>query len=619
MCGITGVINLDTDEPLNEIVQRMNLAIAHRGPDADGIFLENTIALGHRRLSIIDTSEAGNQPFYSEDKNIVVVFNGEIYNYIELKHELSQDYTFKTSSDTEVIIAAYLKWGVKCVEHFIGMFAIAIFDKIKNKTILFRDRLGIKPIYFFQKEKGIAFASEIRSLMASKLFEPKISKKGFIQYLKYQTVHTPNTILEGVQMLKPGHFILVNNDGVAIQKYWSLEEQKLDSIQKDREEVKRNVRAILESAVEMRMRSDVPFGAFLSGGIDSSIIVGLMAKKSTHQVKTFSITFNEEEYDEGKYSRLIAEKYNTDHTEIKLSANDFLNLVPDAINAMDHPSGDGPNTYVVSKVTKEKGVKMTLSGLGGDELFAGYDVFKRLHALDQKKWLSNTPKAIRGAVGSAVLWMKPSVAGEKISELLKSSDLKLDPAYKLSRQVWMDNSIGKLIRNFELKNQYDLPLNDIEPEKNGVISYVSKREMSSYMMDVLLRDSDQMSMAHALEIRVPFIDHRLVEYMLKQSDNVKFPNSPKELLVDACSDVIPREIVDRKKMGFTFPWAIWMKNELKPFAEEGLDALCKLEFVDEGQVKVYWKEFLNGSQLVTWSRMWPLVVLGHWMKKNGVE
>lgn len=607
-----------SNEPLDEIVQRMNLAIAHRGPDANGVYFEKNIALGHRRLSIIDTSDAGNQPFYSHDNKIVVVFNGEIYNYLELKDELASHYHFRTSSDTEVIIAAYLKWGERCVEHFIGMFAFALHDKEKDTTFLFRDRLGVKPLYIFQKENGLAFASEIRALIASKLFNIKISKSGFVQFLKFQTVHTPNTILENVSMLEPGHYLTVRPEGVSKKKYWSLENQNLSISQGNRREVQQEVRAILESAVEMRMRSDVPFGAFLSGGIDSSIIVGLMAKKSTHKVKTFSITFNEEEYDEGKYSRLIAELYNTDHTEIKLSANDFLELVPDAIDAMDHPSGDGPNTFVVSKVTKERGVKMTLSGLGGDELFAGYDVFKRMHALNQKKWLANTPKALRATFGSAILWAKPNVAGEKISELLKSEKLELAPAYKLSRQVWMDKSIQNLVKNYSETPQYKLPLENIEPEKNGVLSYVSKREMSGYMMDVLLRDSDQMSMAHALEIRVPFIDHRLVEYVLQLEDNLKFPHTPKELLVEACSDIIPREIVDRKKMGFTFPWAIWMKNELKPYAEEGLEALCTLDFIDGNQVKKYWSDFLNGSQLITWSRMWPLVVLGHWMKKNGV-
>lgn len=607
-----------SNEPLDEIVQRMNLAIAHRGPDANGVYFEKNIAFGHRRLSIIDTSDAGNQPFYSHDNKIVVVFNGEIYNYLELKDELASHYHFRTSSDTEVIIAAYLKWGERCVEHFIGMFAFALHDKEKDTTFLFRDRLGVKPLYIFQKENGLAFASEIRALIASKLFNIKISKSGFVQFLKFQTVHTPNTILENVSMLEPGHYLTVRPEGVSKKKYWSLENQNLSISQGNKREVQQEVRAILESAVEMRMRSDVPFGAFLSGGIDSSIIVGLMAKKSTHKVKTFSITFNEEEYDEGKYSRLIAELYNTDHTEIKLSANDFLELVPDAIDAMDHPSGDGPNTFVVSKVTKERGVKMTLSGLGGDELFAGYDVFKRMHALNQKKWLANTPKALRATFGSAILWAKPNVAGEKISELLKSEKLELAPAYKLSRQVWMDKSIQNLVKNYSETPQYKLPLENIEPEKNGVLSYVSKREMSGYMMDVLLRDSDQMSMAYALEIRVPFIDHRLVEYVLQLEDNLKFPHTPKELLVEACSDIIPREIVDRKKMGFTFPWAIWMKNELKPYAEEGLEALCTLDFIDGNQVKKYWSDFLNGSQLITWSRMWPLVVLGHWMKKNGV-
>lgn len=618
MCGITGIAYWKSEQPFQDILKRMNASIAHRGPDAEGFYFDENIALGHRRLSIIDTSDAGNQPFFNSDQNIVVVFNGEIYNYIELKAQLRDEYTFTTNSDTEVIIAAYIKWGLKCVEHFNGMFAFALYDKLKNECYIFRDRLGEKPVYFYQENGGVAFSSEIRSLMKSGFFKPKISKTSFEEFLKFQTVYSSDTILEGVKMIPPGSFLRVSKSHWEICKYWDLSMIHLDKKNNNRDEVLAKIRCVLESSVEMRMRSDVPFGAFLSGGIDSSIIVGLMAKKSKVPVRSFSITFHEKEFDEGKYSRLIAEKYNTNHTEIKLSASDFLNLIPDALKAMDHPSGDGPNTYVVAKVTKEKGVTMTLSGLGGDEIFAGYDVFKRLFYLNEKKWLNKTPQALRSVVGSSLQVLKPSVASDKIAELLKSDAIDLNIAYRLSRQVWMQKSINSLIKGNKEKNK-ELPLASLEAEHNGTLSYVSKREMSSYMMDVLLRDSDQMSMAHALEVRVPFIDHRLVELLLTINDDIKFPHTPKQLLVDACSDVIPREIVDRPKMGFTFPWAIWLKNELKPFAWEGIQEVMKLDFIDDVQLENFWNEFLKGSSTVTWSRIWPIVVLGHWMKQNEIN
>ena len=621
MCGIAGIVNWNGTEDLKEILGKMTSAIAHRGPDAEGVYTEQTLGFGHRRLSIIDTSVAGNQPFFSQEKDIVIVFNGEIYNYLELRKELSIDYSFSTNTDTEVIIAAYKKWGITCVNRFIGMFAFALLDKNCNEVFVVRDRVGVKPVYFSKSSKGFIFASEIRAVLASGLVRRKLSKESLSDYLRYQTVHAPNTILQDVEMLMPGHYVHFANGQVNFVQYWNMQDSLHEPTdKKSREEVKSDIYELLHSSIEMRMRADVPFGAFLSGGIDSSIVVGMMSRISSRPVKTFSITFHEKEFDESAYSSLIAKRFGTEHAEIRLSANDFLTTIPEALSAMDHPGGDGPNTYVVSKVTREAGVKMALSGIGGDELFAGYDIFKRMHSLNEKKWLSKTPRALRALGANALLALKPSVASQKISEFLKQEDFNEWSAYVISRQVWLESGIKQLLKeNANTPNAVNKIIDNLKNVDAPLLSKVTVAEISTYMQNVLLRDSDQMSMAHALEIREPFVDHRLIEYVLGISDNMKFPHTAKQLLVDSMGDLIPREIVDRPKMGFTFPWQRWMRGELKSFCEEGLEELRKTNECNNEYLMNMWKEFLLSKPEVAWARIWPLVVLGHWIKTNGIN
>jgi asparagine synthase (glutamine-hydrolysing) len=372
--------------------------------------------------------------------------------------------------------------------------------------------------------------------------------------------------------------------------------------------------------VELRMRADVPFGAFLSGGIDSSIVVGLMSRISEHRAKTFSITFHEKEFDESPYSELIAKKFKTDHTPIRLRANHFLELIPDALNAMDHPSGDGANTFVVSKVTRDAGVKMALSGLGGDEVFAGYDVFKRMKALEQKSWLNLTPKVLRKSAGALLRSIKPSVATDKLALALGSDRLDPEHLYPLTRQILFEDDIQRLTNSSKItENPMRILSSTVFNSDLPLLSKVSVMEMETYMQNTLLRDADQMSMAHALEIRVPFLDHRLVEYVLGVSDTFKYPHTPKELLTASVGDLIPREIIDRPKMGFTFPWALWMRNELNSFCESQLQALEAVEALNHAEVMALWKRFMNNDKHITWSRIWPLVVLGHWVKEHDIH
>ena len=601
MCGISGVYGLENLNDPRSIVEKMNASIAHRGPDAEGIHEGDNFLLGHRRLSIIDTTAQSNQPLYSKDKKIVLVFNGELYNYIELKAELP-DYEFTTNSDTEVLIAAYEKWGIAALSKFNGMFSFALWDDSLKCLFLVRDRLGIKPLYFSQINQQIVFASEVRALLNSGLVERKLDETALVDYLRYQTVHGPRTIIKNLRLLPAGHYLKITEDDASIYEYWNLADQTDHSIaEKSLEDQLTATRDLLHSSVGLRMRADVPFGAFLSGGIDSSAVVGLMAEHTEHPVNTFNISFQEDEFSEAPYAQLIAKKFNTKHCEIELTVEKFKQLIPDALNAMDHPSGDGPNTFVVSKVTKEAGITMALSGLGGDELFAGYGIFSQATSLLNKKWLASFAPVIRGIGGKIYKTLKPGIAGDKIAGILSEDYIELPYIYPWSRVVLMDHRIKKLL------GKGTLPRNDMKQfliealhhKTSGgnlpLLSQVSLAEINTYMQHVLLRDSDQMSMAHALEIRVPFLDHRLVETAMGIQDPYKYPYSPKQFLIKSLGDLLPTEVVDRKKMGFTLPWEIWMKGDLKNFCEEQLQSLGKRAYFESDQVMKLWNDFLKGD------------------------
>jgi asparagine synthase (glutamine-hydrolysing) len=532
---------------------------------------------------------------------------------------LEPEFDFRTATDTEVIIAAYIKWGIDCIHQFIGMFAFALYDENIDELFIVRDRMGIKPVYYSEQNGTFFFASEIRALLASEHVPRKLNIHALADYLRYQTVHAPLTIIDGVHMLMPGHLIHFKDGDYKIIQYWNMNDFVCTSSQEDRGEVKKKVQDLVQSSVELRMRADVPFGAFLSGGIDSSIIVGSMARASSFPVHTFSITFKEQEFDESPYSKLVSKRFKTEHTEIQLSANDFLKTIPQAIASLDHPSGDGPNTYVVSEATRKEGVKMALSGLGGDEVFCGYHVFKRIYSLEQKKWIAATPKVLRTLAASTLQKFKPGIASEKIAALLKDENPKSALAYALSRQVWMDLSFEKMAFAKDAPNIVKDLFDHLPDSSTRILSKVSLAEMQTYMQNVLLRDTDQMSMKHALEVRVPFLDHRLVEYVLGVDDAIKYPNTPKQLLVESMEGLIPNEIVDRPKMGFTFPWKYWMQNELKDFCKKGLDQLEKLEVFKDFELNEKWNSFISGDPTITWSRMWPLVVLGHWIQQNEIH
>ncbi len=621
MCGICGIFGLNKEES-STMVQRMNNAIAHRGPDDDGFYVDEKVALGHRRLAIIDLSPAGHQPMQDSLNEMEIVFNGEIYNFQEIK-SLLPDYHFKTKTDTEVILAAYKKWGAACVNQFNGMFAFAIWDKTKQELFIARDRVGIKPLYYYQKDTTVLFASEVRAILESGLVPRKINKSALADYFTYQTVHAPHTLIDGLFMLMPGHQMVINKSGVSINQYWSPQKNFSDhSKGKSYKEVCTDVNQLLSDAVKRRLISDVPFGAFLSGGIDSSAIVGLMSKVQEQPVKTFTIVFDEEEFSEAKYARIIADKFKTDHHEFHLKPKDFLDDLPLALNALDHPSGDGPNSFIVSRITRQNGITMALSGLGGDELFAGYPVFNNYLKLKEKAWIWKSPKALRRMTGAAITAIKPGVTSNKAKQFLNLENGEIANSFPVFRQVGNPEALLSML------NLKQLPLDQIQrilktelsdSATLPLLSQVSIAEITTYMQNVLLRDTDQMSMAVALEVRVPFLDYKLLEYVLGISDEFKKPIYPKKLLVDSLNGLLPDEIVHRKKMGFVFPWEVWLKNELRDFCESRIMQLSKRSFINGNQLQNQWSKFLSGDKNIRWLDMWLCVVLEDWMENNNVS
>ncbi|MBI3134361.1 MAG: asparagine synthase (glutamine-hydrolyzing) [Bacteroidetes bacterium] len=624
MCGINGIFHFSKSDKRPGELELMNKMLAHRGPDAEGVYEEPVIQLGHRRLSIIDISEAANQPLKSADGNLVIVFNGELYNYKSLKEQLA-DYPFKTNSDTEVVLAAFQKWGEHALRAFNGIFAFAVWNKTRQELFIGRDRLGVKPLYYFLSNDVLVFSSSLKSILSTKRSAWHISKSGLVDYLRYQTVHAPGTIVEDIHVLMPGHFLKVNeDDGAVFKEYWSLTQAKATR-PGSMEQAQKAVCDQLSRSVEMQLVADVPFGAFLSGGIDSSLLVALMSRVRDQKADTFSVVFKEDQFSEKKYARLIAEKYKTNHHELELSVTDFRDLIPEALSFMDHPGGDGLNTYVVSKKTREAGVKMALSGLGGDELFGGYSIFKQLPALQQKKWLRSFPAYARRPFARLYNKVNGTVASSKISALMSLEEFDVEDIYQYYRQVFMDQQIIRLVNFPKLSPNrvFEITREQVGYKKAGyslpLLSKISIAEMSTYMQNVLLRDADQMSMAHGLEVRVPFLDHELVELVLTIDDRFKNPVSPKKLLVDSFADLLPEEIYNRPKMGFVLPYEVWMKNELRQFCETHINTLKDTGYFQADELGKIGHAFFAGDKNITWSRIWPLVVLSNWMKENNVR
>jgi asparagine synthase (glutamine-hydrolysing) len=623
MCGIAGIIDLEGRPVDGDLVRRMTDAIAHRGPDSDGFFVEGPAGLGHRRLSIIDLSAVSNQPFYDPTGRYVMVYNGEMFNY-EAVRAMMPDYAFRTSGDTEVLLAAYIRWGADCLRHIRGFYAFVIWDKQEQTAFLCRDKMGVKPLYVAVSGDRLFFSSEVRSILSTGLVAGKIDEKALLEYFSYQSISYPYTIVEGIRQLEAGSWMRVKDGKVERQTYWDVTNNPVDFDFGDRVRVQGRIRELMLESIRRRLVADVPVGAFLSGGIDSSAVVGLMAEASSSPPNTFNISFDEDAYDESEYAEIVAKKFNTHHTRLRLKPTIFLDELENALDAMDSPSGDGINTYVVSKAISQKGMRVALSGAGGDELFAGYPFFAQYLSLQDRRWLWRLPTGLRRLAGAVLSGGRQEGKMGRIAQLLRQPSPSIVDAYPVFRQILPPSLIGRLTTldaggSFVTAVGEELRKRQQQIKSLPFLSQVSVAEYLGYTQHTLLKDTDQMSMAVALEVREPFFDQDLVEFVLAVPDALKQPSYPKSLLVESLKPLLPDEIVFRKKQGFLFPWNIWLKTDLRLFCDRRIKNMAERPFVNGGRLVSYWYRFLSGDKRVRWSEIWLFVVLEHWLEKNGVS
>jgi asparagine synthase (glutamine-hydrolysing) len=618
MCGIAGIIGLGPEKQPT-VIRAMTAALQHRGPDAEAQFESGSVALGHTRLSIIDLTDAANQPFTDATGRYTIVFNGEIYNYQEVRSRLS--YPWRTSSDTEVILAAYIDRGAACLELLNGMFAFAIWDTYKEELFIARDRMGVKPFYYHQANGIFCFASELRSILASGVVPRRLNRNALAEYLSDMSPRMPHTMIEGIQQLPPGQYGKFARGILQLFRYWNINTPKANILSETPEtydDAVMETRELMEAAVKSRMVADVPVAAFLSGGIDSSAIVGLMAQNAGTSVKTFSIVFEEPEYDERQYSRAVARKWGTDHTELLLRPNSLIEDLPGYIARMDAPTLDGLNTYTVSGMVAQTGVKVAVSGLGGDELFGGYPGFEKWRQFQRFAAAVQMPSVRRVLRSSVSLLQKRSI--RKLHDFFGHKHIGLAEFYESSRAIFLRKEVAALAGdNTEPVRQW-ADLNTHEISTLPLVSRYSIAELTHYTLNVLLKDSDQMSMAWALEVREPFFDYRLVSRILSMPDEYKLGRgNQKQLLIDAMGDMLPAEIVNRPKKGFAFPWKQWISGRLAPWCLEAVESFAKRGILNPAVTRALWSDFLAGRNGVTWMHVWSIAILERWMVHNGIE
>jgi asparagine synthase (glutamine-hydrolysing) len=562
----------------------------------------------------------------SKNRPLWISFNGEIYNFRELRRELEADNcVFRTRTDTEVVLQAYEQWGVESFRRLRGMFAFALWDEETKQLLLVRDPLGIKPLYVCSSNKTLVFASELRTILKSGVPSHTLSHPGVASYLRYGSVQAPHTIVEGIRSLLPGECLRVSlregtleSSSVSSYNIWGAVLNQ--PVPKSRAEAVARLRDLLLDSVRSHLVSDVPVGVFLSGGVDSRSIVALLSRLSPQRPLTFTVDFAEEGFSEGAKARALAKRFNTEHHEVRMTEADALGAVPSALKAMDQPSIDGINTYVISRAAHESGLKVALSGLGGDELFAGYPSFGRAF---QVRKLATVPRSVRqlvAGVGRAVSNHSPQ--REKFWALL-SSDASPDTVYDVSRTLFSEKEVASLLadcRGTVVHPSWGQS-NGATPARDP-INVVSRLEMEGYMANTLLRDSDVMGMAHGLEIRVPFVDSILVPYVLSLPGEWKLqPGCPKALLIEAVGEAFPEEVSGQTKKGFTLPFSRWLCSSLAThITEQLLKDIASLRVVGlSPQATAHaWRQFSQSSKGEGWSRPWSLYVLAQWCQQNGV-
>lgn len=619
MCGIAGIYQLGEKagpEDL-EIVTRMTDSLKHRGPDAWGVSRQGNAVLGNRRLAIQDCSPAGNQPMSDVAGSVWVTFNGEIYNAPELRRQLQgKGRSFRSSSDTEVLVQGYLEWGI---EHLLrrlrGMFAFALVDQSDSSRqfVLARDRIGIKPLYYyFCQGRSLFFASELRGLLASGQVPRNPDRSSFLEYLQWGTIQEPQTAIQGVCCLLPGHYLTVKEQAVSSRSYWNLSDRlgPIEGSQPDRKTVVSELRESLQECVECHLLSDVPVGVFLSGGIDSSSIAILAAAAREDPLRTISVSFDESEFSEGEIAHQVAHQISSQHTDVRVSGHDFLTQMTEVLQALDQPTIDGVNTYYVSWAARNCGLKVVLSGAGGDELFLGYPHF---HAAARGQRLSNLlaalPLWLRRALTSGMEWGGGFTSHQGIDRISYLNQPGVDAFYKLYRGLFGVREIQSLAdaSESEMKN---LLGREGDSGNMSFLRHLIAREFSGYLLNQLLRDTDVMSMANAVEVRVPLLDHLLVEKVASWPDSYKFQAGVnKPLLVDAMKPDLPRVVWDRPKQGFVFPLAKWLRQH----HESLRDQAGRSDWLAQKAVQEIWDRFLKGR--IHWSRPWATLVWTHWEER----
>ena len=648
MCGIAGILEV-SGASHDQHVQRMETALAHRGPDDRGFAPVPTqpgigrVLLAHRRLSILDLSAAGHQPMRDEVTGNVIVYNGEIYNYRQLRRELqTKGVEFTSDCDTEVVLKGYGVWGVDVLRRLRGMFAFGLVDGRAGTILLARDRLGIKPLYYARAPRpgvGLLFASEVRGILASGLIPRTVCAPAVAQYLVNGYVPDPLTLVDGVESLLPGHYAHFDATGVLMEmrRFWDPGHPSSGGHCRTRGAAAALVRTVLEEIVEQHMISDVPLGAFLSGGIDSSALVALMTQRAPGQVETFSLVFDDPHLSEEIYSRAVARTLKTRHHECRITEAEFLGLMDDALAALDQPTTDGVNSYVVSRKCREAGLAVALAGTGGDELFGGYQTFSRVpRSLRVVRALGALRPALRRPVRRTVQRLLLGSRGYNPSAGLRAKlaalvDLPADAlrVYHLMRMVLLPRVVGRLVQwdgAFSGVGRLPLPLESLVRGRaaghSDLRAQVSIFEQMLYLSNQLLRDTDCVSMAVALEVRVPLLDHVLVETVEALPPMVRFDHRcPKRLLIDAVRDILPPAAYQRRKQGFVLPLGRWLAGPLRErvratLADPSALAAAGLE-PDSARAVV--ADCFAAGQRIYFTRLWGLYVLVDWCRRHGMS
>ena len=617
MCGIAGMVGVRGDSIDAETVHRMCQTIVHRGPDDEGIYAEGAVGLGMRRLSIIDLS-GGHQPIHNEDRTVWVVFNGEIYNFPELREELeSRGHRFYTHSDTEVIVHLYEEMGADFVRKLRGMFAIALYDRKRECLLLARDRLGKKPLHYALSNGRILFGSEIKTILAVAPELAEISNEGLLQYFYFGYINDPLTAFRKIHKLPPGHILECAGGKIDVRQYWDVPPLGGHPVGSE-EEFLQSLEQQLSEAVRVRLISDVPLGALLSGGVDSSIVVALMARASSTPVKTFSIGFRNETFDETKYARMVAEKYGTDHHELVVDSDieqtlDFLS------GTLEEPFGDSSMlpTFHVCRMAR-KHVTVALSGDGGDELFAGYDRYAIAMSRRELSWMPQGvatfyrqhvhPHIPSGTYGRNRAWNASLSTRDRYLD-----DVSYLPALHRERSIFSREFLeaaGPQANPLEqFRSYYDhAPAND-------TLSRLMYLDVKTYLAGDILTKVDRMSMATSLEVRVPMLDHLFVEWVASMPVEWKFRNGTRKYLLKKLAERlgIPSELLHRRKQGFQLPLVDWMRNELK---EQFLALLLEPKTLQRGYfrpeaVRSLVKEHVTGRRNRS-GVLWRMLILELW-------